>query len=393
MNFEKQRATEITRQGSEIKGTMSQPEISPIYLTTAFHGGNLDELEEYYSEKGYTYNRIRNPNRNALAELISYLEGGEDSIICSSGMSAISSILLTLLSSGDHIIANSSLYGESLDFLKVLEKYGIENSTVNFSNIEEVKNAIKSNTRVLYAETISNPLMELIDIESISEIAHKNNAKLIVDNTFATSLIFKPLSRGADISINSLTKFANGHSDVLGGSATGKSEIISKAKFLQSLLGCTLDPFSSFLCQRGIRTMDIRLEKQMHNALELAKSLNDNPHVLKVNYPGLENHQQHELAKNLFKNGYGAMLSFEMPDDRKKINKFMDSLNIAKYAMTLGGYRTTLSYPAISSHFQFTKEERLKMGISDGLMRVSVGFENTQDLIDDFSEALKIFEY
>jgi cystathionine beta-lyase/cystathionine gamma-synthase len=235
--------------------------------------------------------------------------------------------------------------------------------------------------------------MELIDIESISEIAHKNNAKLIVDNTFATSLIFKPLSRGADISINSLTKFANGHSDVLGGSATGKSEIISKAKFLQSLLGCTLDPFSSFLCQRGIRTMDIRLEKQMHNALELAKSLNDNPHVLKVNYPGLENHQQHELAKNLFKNGYGAMLSFEMPDDRKKINKFMDSLNIAKYAMTLGGYRTTLSYPAISSHFQFTKEERLKMGISDGLMRVSVGFENTQDLIDDFSEALKIFEY
>lgn len=393
MNFEKQRATEITRQGSEIKGTMSQPEISPIYLTTAFHGGNLDELEEYYSEKGYTYNRIRNPNRNALAELISYLEDGEDSIICSSGMSAISSILLTLLSSGDHIIANSSLYGESLDFLKVLEKYGIENSTVNFSNIEEVKNAMKSNTRVLYAETISNPLMELIDIESISEIAHKNNAKLIVDNTFATSLIFKPLSRGADISINSLTKFANGHSDVLGGSATGKSEIISKAKFLQSLLGCTLDPFSSFLCQRGIRTMDIRLEKQMHNALELAKSLNDNPHVLKVNYPGLENHQQHELAKNLFKNGYGAMLSFEMPDDRKKINKFMDSLNIAKYAMTLGGYRTTLSYPAISSHFQFTKEERLKMGISDGLMRVSVGFENTQDLIDDFSEALKIFEY
>lgn len=390
--LEKQRGTQIVKQGTEIKGKLNKPEIAPIYLTTAFHGEDLDDLEEYYSEKGYTYNRIRNPNRDALAELVTYLENGEDSIICSSGMAAISTMLLSLLENGDHVIANKNLYGESLDFLKVLSKYGIKSTNVDFDNKEEIESAIRHNTKMLYTETISNPLMTVVDIEAISKIAHSNNAKLIVDNTFATSLIYRPLDHGADVSINSLTKFANGHSDVVGGSATSSRVIIEKSRSLQALLGCTMDPFASFLCQRGIRTMDLRVKRQIENADKLAKILDSSPHVLKVNYPGLESHPQHELAKKIFSNGYGAMLSFEMPDDRIKINRFMKELNIVEYAMTLGGYCTTLSYPAMSSHFQFSKEERLEMGITDGLMRVSVGIEDIEDLIYDFTKALKVFE-
>ncbi|SHI32660.1 cystathionine beta-lyase [Dethiosulfatibacter aminovorans DSM 17477] len=386
------RGTQIIKKGSVVKGKMNEPEIAPIYLTTAFHGKDLDDLEKYYSEKGYTYNRIRNPNRDALAELVTYLENGEDSMICSSGMAAISTIFLSMLAVGDHVVANNNLYGETLDLLKSLKRYGIETTVVDFNNLEELESAVRNETKVIYTETISNPLMTIVDIEAVSNIAHRNNARLIVDNTFATSLMFRPLDFGADVSINSLTKFANGHSDVVGGAATSSKELIGKAKSLQALLGCTMDSFSSFLCQRGIRTMDLRVKRQMDNANALAGVLDRNPNVLGVNYPNLEGHPQHELAKRIFENGYGAMLSFELPEDRDKVNRFMQELDIVKYAMTLGGYSTTLSYPVLSSHFQFTKEERLKMGISDGLMRVSVGIEDIEDLINDFTKALRVFE-
>lgn len=387
------RGTEIIMQGAEVKGTLSTPEVLPIYLTTAFRGGaDLDELNEYYAVKGYTYNRIRNPNRNALAELVTYLEGGEASMICSSGMGAITTTLLSLADAGDHILANSNLYGETLEILQIIKKYGIESTCVDFTDLDAVQKAVQPNTKIIYTEVISNPTMTVVDIEAVARIAHGCGAKLVVDNTFTTSTVIKPIEFGADVTINSLTKFMNGHSDIVGGSATASKDVIDKACKLQALLGCTLDPFSSYLCERSLRTLDVRMERQLKNAEGLAKALSEHRHVLKVNHPSLPGHPQHELAKSMFRSGYGAMLSFEMPEDREKINAFMRRLHIAKYAMTLGGYATTLSYPILSSHASVPRDIRLKMGITDGLMRVSVGLEDVQDLIVDFTQALSVFD-
>lgn len=387
------RDTEIIMQGAEIKGTLSTPEVLPIYLTTAFHGGaDLDELNEYYAVKGYTYNRIRNPNRSALAELVSYLEGGEASMICSSGMGAITTTLLSLADAGDHILANSNLYGETLGILDVIKRYGIESTCVDFTDLDAVRKAVQPNTKIVYTEVISNPTMAVVDVEAVARIAHDCGAKLVVDNTFTTSTVIRPIDFGADVTINSLTKFMNGHSDIVGGSATASEALIDKACKLQALLGCTLDPFSSYLCERSLRTLDLRMERQLKNAESLAKALAEHPHVLKVNHPSLPSHPQHDIAKRLFAKGYGAMLSFEMPEDRDKINAFMRRLRIAKYAMTLGGYATTLSYPILSSHASVPRETRLKMGITDGLMRVSVGLEDSGDLIADFTQALSVFD-
>ncbi len=386
------RETEILYKGAKIKGKLVTPEVPPIYLTTAFSPEDLDEVESLYAVRGYTYIRTRNPNRNTLAELVTYLEGGEDSLIFSSGMGAISPTVLALLAQGDHILANSSLYGESLElFSQVLPRYGITADYVDFTDLAAVEQGIRPNTRMLYTETISNPVITVVDVEALAGLAHRHGATLVVDNTFTSPIAIRPLELGADVSINSLTKFANGHSDVIAGSITAAEPLWRKIYQLQMLLGATADPFSAWLCQRGMRTMELRVNKQMDNAAKLAHALEAHPAVLKVNHPSLASHPQHEIAKRIYKNGYGAMLSFAMPDDRAKINEFMRKLDIAHYAMTLGGFHTTLSHPVTSSHHSVPEAERLKMGITFGLMRVSVGIENPDDLIADFLQALDVF--
>jgi cystathionine beta-lyase/cystathionine gamma-synthase len=387
------RQTEILYKGAYIKGRRDKPETPPIYLTTAFNVEDLDDLQSVYDVKGYAYNRIKNPNRDTLSELITYLESGEDSIIFSSGMAAISTAVLALIEGGDHILSDIKLFGETIElFSMVLPKYGIEVTYVDFSDHEAIQKAVKSNTKVFYTETVSNPMITVIDIEAVAEVAHRNHAKLVVDNTFTTSLVIKPLEKGADVCVNSLTKFANGHSDALAGSLTASKEIVKKAYDLQVLLGSTIDPFTAWMVQRGIRTMDIRVQRQLDNAEKLATALEANPHVIKVHHPSLESHPQHHLAKRIFKNGSCGILSFVMPDGKDKINAFMRKLSIAHYAMTLGGYRTTLSHPVLSSHHMVPEAVRRKMGITFGLMRVSVGIENPDDLIADFNRALEVFK-
>ena len=387
------RETEILYQGAYVKGRAERPETPPIYLTTAFNVEDLDDLQSVYDVQGYTYNRTRNPNRNTLSELMTYLENGDNSIIFISGMAAIATAILSIVEVGDHILSDVTLFGETIDlFRKVLPKFGIEATSVDFSDHEAIQKAVKPNTKVLYAETVSNPMITVVDIEAVAEIAHRNNAKLVVDNTFTTSLVIKPLDNGADICVNSLTKFANGHSDAVAGSLTASKEIVKKAYDLQVLLGSTIDPFTAWIVQRGIRTMDIRVQKQLDNAEKLAKALEENPHVIKVHHPSLESHPQHNLAKRIFKNGSCGILSFVMPDGKDKINAFMRKLTIAHYAMTLGGYRTTLSHPVLSSHRMVPEVVRQKMGITFGLMRVSVGIENPNDLITDFNQALEVFK-
>ncbi|WP_158410914.1 PLP-dependent transferase [Fusobacterium animalis] len=383
--------TNILEAGAYFRLSTSNPEALPIHLTTAHNVEDLEDLQKRYDEKGFCYNRNRNPNRTALIELMNYVEVGEDSIGCSSGMAAISSSIIAHTKAGDHILSDKTLYGETLEiFTKILQKYGVETTFVDFTNIEEVKKNIKSNTVILYTETVSNPLIGVPNLKVLANIAHSNNAIFIVDNTFMTGALVQPLKFGADIVVNSLTKFANGHSDVVCGAATGKSELIKKIYELQVLLGTQSDPFSSWLTVRGMRTLELRIKKQCENASALALELEKSPYVLKVNHPSLVNNPYHNLAHEQFGDYYGGMLSIELPEDLKKINKFMRTLKLAHYAMTLGGYRTSFAYPVMSSHSDMTRDERLAIGITDGLLRISVGIENIKDLINDFKNALEV---
>jgi len=384
--------TELLNQGAYINQLASNPETAPIYLTTAFNVEDLDDLQNRYDEKGFCYNRNRNPNRSALIELMTYMEKGENSVICSSGMAAISTAVLSVVKSGDHILSDQTLYGESIDiFSQVLSDFGVSVTYVDFTKLDDIQAAMQKNTKILYTETVSNPMITVVDIDAVAEIAHAGGAVLIVDNTFMTSYGIRPIEHGADLVVNSLTKFANGHSDAVCGSITGKRELIDKAHHLQVLIGSSGDAFTSWLVQRGIRTLSLRLEKQMANAEKLAKALEESPYVQKVNYPGLKSHSQHELATRMFKRGYGGMLSIVLPDDKEKMNAFMRRLNLAHYAMTLGGYRTTLSHPIMSSHYDVSEEDREKMGICFGLLRISVGIENGDDLVEDFLQALEVY--
>lgn len=388
-------ATQILYEGQNIDGCSITPESTPIFLTTAFTMGDLDDVQNTYDEKGYTYIRTRNPNRKSLADAVSYLEKGKDTLIFSSGMGAITTTYFSVLKPGDHFIANSNIYGETFDAINtLLVNYGVSVEYVDFGDLEAVRAAIKPNTKMLYTEVVSNPTDRLADIEELAKISHSSKAMLMVDNTFTTPLSIKPMTLGADIVINSLTKFINGHSDALAGSITvNDEEIYNKIHTIRMLTGTSGCPFSAWTIYRGIHTIDLRVKKQMKNAALLAEMLEKHPAVLKVNHPSLESNPQKELADKLFKDKYTTtgMLSFEMPEDRAKINEFMNRLHLAHYAPTLGGIRTTLSHPLHSSHHHVPKEELNKMGISFGLMRVSVGIEDAEDLIADFSQALEVF--
>ena len=385
--------TEILKQGAYIDLPVTNPETAPIYLTTAYNVEDLDDLMTRYDEKGFCYNRFRNPNRSALNDLMSYLEKGEQSVSCSSGMAAISTAIMANLKAGDHLLSDKALYGETIELLEdILGKFDIETSFVDFTNLSDVEAAVKPNTRVFFTETISNPLITLPDMQGVADIAHKNDAVLVVDNTFMTGYGFRPLEFGADMVVNSLTKFASGHSDAVAGSITASADMIAKCHHIQVLVGSQADPFTAWLVQRGIRTLKLRMDKAYQNAEALAKTLKESPYVLDVFHPSLPDHPQHELAMKQFPKGAGGMLTFVMKDDREKVNAFMRKLNLAHYAMTLGGYRTTLSHPISSSHLGMPQEVLDTIGITNGMMRVSVGIEDTVDLVDDFLQALEVFK-
>ncbi len=388
-------ATELLYQGRKLDGCTLTPESPPIFMTTAFVLGDLDDVHRTYDEKGYTYVRTRNPNRTALGDAISYLEQGKFTLLFNSGMGAITTTFLTLLRPGDHMLANAHIYGETLDVInQLLIEYGVSVDLVDFEDLEAVRAAMKPETKMVYAEVVSNPTDHLADIEALAGIAHDGGALLMVDNTFTTPIAVKPMTLGADIVINSLTKFMNGHSDTLAGSITlHDEELYEQIHAIRMLTGTSGSPFGAWMIQRSLQTLDLRVRKQMANATKLAQALENHPRVLKVNHPSLPTHPQHQLAMKLFKNtdNMTAMFSFEMPDDKEKINAFMNRLHLAHYAPTLGGTRTTLSHPMHSSHHHVPPEELEKMGISYGLMRVSVGIEEGDDLVNDFIEAMSVF--
>ena len=377
MNFEYSENTNLLHSERTISGMSLIPETFPLFATAAFSQKNMTDVRQAYAEKQFTYVRTRNPNRRVLADAISLLEGSEDSFIASSGMGAIFSTLFALLKAGDHVLCNKSIYGETYEIMtQVLPFYQIEADLVDFSDLNQVRAHMRKNTRVVYTEVASNPCIQLVDLKALAEIAHQAGAFLVVDNTFTTPVNIKPLAFGADVSINSLTKFLNGHSDALGGSASGCRQLVEKISFIGKVSGTPISPYDSWMIFRGLQTAVLRIEKQTENAVRLSAALAQNPHVEAVFHPSVAQNSEKQLAMQLFgQKGGSPMLSFIVPEDDQKFDLFLEKLSLSHYAMTLGGLRTTLSHPCTSSHHSVPDAERRALGITPGMFRVSVGLE------------------
>ena len=352
----------------------------PIYQTSTYVQPRLGE------HKGYEYARTKNPTRSALEANLAALERGKNGHCFASGMSAID-VVFRLLSSGDHVIAGENMYGGSYRlFSKVLERFGLEFTYVDTSNIEAVRAAIRPNTKVLYLETPTNPMMTLTDIVACSKLAHEHGMLVVVDNTFCSPYLQRPIELGADIVLHSTTKFLNGHSDSVGGAVvTNSDELGEKIGFLQNAIGAILSPFDSWLVLRGIKTLAVRMKRHEENGVAMANYLSNHPKVKKVYYPGLSDHPQHELAKRQM-NGFGSMISFELGSlDNAK--KFLDRVRLCSLAESLGGVETLISHPETMTHASVPLETRTRLGITPGLVRISVGIEDIEDLIADLENA------
>ena len=366
----------------------------PIYQTSTFifdsaeQGGRRFALEE----AGYIYTRLGNPTTTVLEDKIAALEEGEAAVATSSGMGAISSTLWTVLKAGDHIVTDKTLYGCTFALMcHGLTRFGIDVTFVDTSNLDEVKNAMKENTRVVYLETPANPNLKIVDIEALAKIAHTNpNTLVIVDNTFATPYMQKPLTLGADVVVHSVTKYINGHGDVIAGLVITNKALADQIRFvgLKDMTGAVLGPQDAYYIIRGMKTFEIRMERHCKNARRVVEFLNNHPKIEKVYYPGLETHPGYEIAKKQMKD-FGAMISFELKGGFEAGKTLLNSLKLCSLAVSLGDTETLIQHPASMTHSPYTKEEREAAGITDGLVRLSVGLENVEDIIADLEQGLQ----
>jgi methionine-gamma-lyase len=366
--------------------------VPPIYQTSTFkfksveHGASLFAGEE----KGYIYTRMANPTVEAMENAIADLEGGHKALGCASGMAAIHTVFASLLSAGDHVVCSAAVYGPTTTLLNtVMKKFGVETTFVDTSYSENVLNEIKPNTKVVYVETPGNPTLCISDIEQISKIAHQHNAVVVVDNTFMSPALQNPLKLGADVVIHSLTKFLNGHADVVGGIIVVKDEK-TYLHFRKTLnqIGGVIDPFNSFLVHRGLKTLAIRMEKHSENAQKIAEWLEKHPLVKGIRFPGLKSHPNYEAGLKQH-SAPGGLIKFEVEGGFEAGKIFMNSLKLCTLAVSLGGVETLIQHPASMTHFSMGKEARLAGGITDGLVRLSVGIENVNDLVADLDQALE----
>lgn len=357
--------------------------IVPIYQTATF------TQEKIGVDKGYDYSRSGNPTRAALETALAALEDGNFGLAFASGLAAETAVL-SILKPGDNIVASDDLYGGTYRlFTEILAHQGISTTFTDGTNPAAIESAIGKNTKIIWIETPTNPLLKLSDISAISEIAKDREVLLVVDNTFASPYFQQPLTLGADIVVHSTTKYINGHSDVVGGAVIVNDEILyEKIKFYQNAAGGILGPFDSWLTLRGLKTLAVRLKQHEQNAQRIAEALFISPHVLSVNYPGLPSHPQYELAKRQLK-GFGGMISFEINGGIDEVNNFVKNLKIFSLAESLGGVESLVSHPAQMTHASIPKEEREKIGITDNLIRLSVGIEDVEDLLADLEYALK----
>ena len=348
---------------------------------------------EYHGESGYhdlRYIRLNNtPNHIALHKKLAALENAESALVTASGMAAISTAILTVLATGDHILAQDCLYGGTYDFIvRDLPAFGISFDFISGNEPGSWKEKLRPTTRAVFVETMTNPLLEVGDLEGIVAFAKDHGLVAMIDNTFATPVNFRPPEWGFDLSLHSCTKYLNGHSDLVAGAVIGRTDLVEKITHKLNHLGGSLDPHACFLLHRGIKTLGVRVTYQNRSALEIARFFDGHKAVNKVNYPGLETHPDHERASRLFE-GFSGMMSFELEGGLDAAERFMQKTNLPIIAPSLGGIETLMTRPATTSHSGLTPAERQRLGVSDGLIRLSVGIEATEDLIEDFDQALE----
>ena len=367
---------------------------TPIYQTSTFVFDSCEQGGRRFAgqEGGYIYTRLGNPTVSVLENKVAALEGGEACVAAASGMGAISSALWTIAGAGKHIVADGTLYGCTFALLNHgMSRYGVEVSFVDTSDLAAVKAALKENTCAVYLETPANPNLKIADIAAVAEIAHAYNPdiKVVCDNTFASPALQNPLTLGADVVVHSATKYLNGHGDVIAGFVVGKADFIGEVRMfgLKDMTGAVMDPFAAYLILRGLKTLEIRMERHCANAKAIAEFLDQHPAVEKVYYPGLKNHVGHDIAVRQMKD-FGGMLSFEVKGGRAAGTKLVNALHLITVAVSLGDAETLIEHPASMTHSTYTEEELTASGIPGGLIRLSAGLENAEDIIADLEQAL-----
>ena len=365
--------------------------VTPIYQTSTFKFKNADHGARCFSgeEKGYIYTRLGNPTIEDLEVTVAELENGYASLAVASGMAAVNTVYLTILGAGDHMVSHNALYGPSRAIMeKLYPKYGIESSFVDATKIEEIEKAIKPNTKLLYLETPANPTIGITDLKAATELAHKHGIIVCVDNTFCSPYLQRPIEFGVDIVLHSMTKFINGHADIVGGIVIAKEkEVFDELKYVMTNMGFNMDPHQAYLVRRGLKTLAIRIDRAQESSIKVANYLEAHPKVDWVLYPGLKSHPQYELGLEQM-DGPGAMISFGVKGGLEAGKKVMDNVKLALLAVSLGGIETLIQHPASMTHSKLSKEAKISAGISDGLVRLAIGIEDVEDIISDLDQAL-----
>ncbi|MBZ0265412.1 PLP-dependent aspartate aminotransferase family protein [bacterium] len=362
----------------------------PIYQSSTFAFRDTDHGAALFSgeEEGFIYTRLGNPTIQTLEKNVAELENGFNGIATGSGLGAISTVFMALLSQGKHLVSTASVYGPSRGMVeKHLCRFGVEGTFIDTSNLDQVESAIRDETELIYVETPANPSMSVTDIRAISEIAHSKNCLMVVDNTFASPYLQKPLDLGADVVVHSMTKFINGHADIVGGMIVAKDEVVyRRIRPLMTDFGCNMDPHQAFLVLRGLKTLAIRIDRAQQSAMQIARWLEAHPKVEWVRYLGLPSHPQYDLIQQQM-SGFGSMISFELKGGIEAGRNLMNSVKVATLAVSLGGVESLIEHPSSMTHAGMKRDDRLAAGISDGLVRYSVGIENVEDLLNDLDQA------
>ena len=385
-------STDCAHAGGEDIPSENRPAVQPIYQTAVYEFADLTQVDEIWDghKPGFIYGRYGSPNHTALEAIVAKLEGAESALASASGMASITLSLLSFLEAGDEVIVANDCYGGSVSLAaQDFPRFGITTRFVSTAKRNEIESAFTSKTKAMLVETLSNPLWNVVDVADLAGLCHRRGAKLIVDNTVATPYLVRPLAAGADAVVHSATKFLAGHDDVVAGVLAGSTNFITRARETAIRMGPSLSPFDAWLTVRGIKTFALRIERTCSNALTVAKYLKEHSVVQNVYYPGLETHPQHEIVRRTMRGIGGGMLSFELKGGSGTAGKFLKNLRLIRFAPTLGGVATTISHPATTSHRALTPDQRREAGITDSLLRLSVGIEEPEDLVLELQRALQ----
>lgn len=388
---DKSRASKCIHAGEENKRFANSVTV-PVFNTTTYEFKNLKELKRYVNgdRSLYLYSRYSNPTVEAVENKLADLERGEAGMVCSSGMGAISTTLLALLHKGDHLVSTPILYGGAFSFISIIMKNaGLEYSFAENSSIDSIRKSITPNTKVIYTETPTNPNLAIVDLEAVGKLAQETGCLLVVDSTFGTPINQNPIELGADIVIHSGSKYLSGHSDLLCGAVISSEQIIGKLKEYRKFLGTVLDPQAAFLFNRGLKTLDVRMERHNQNGLKVAEYLESHPKVSKVRYPGLKSSPFYEIANKQMR-GFGGMICFEIEGGLEAVGQVIERLELIIHATSLGSVESLASIPVLTSHIHYSPEELKQVDVNENMIRISCGIEDSDDLIADLENALKV---